>query len=299
MVDSEITGCCWITLPAQAWRPRVNPTTRCQLECDIAWDKLIAHPPEGEWSKVAPFRILSFDIECAGRKGIFPEPEHDPVIQIASMVQEQGQREPFIKNVFTLNTCATILHSQVFSFQKESELLDEWASFVRLVDPDIITGYNINNFDLPYVLNRAKHLKAAKFAYLSRIKNICSVVKSKMLQSKQMGQRENKYVNLEGRVPFDMYLVLIREYKLRQYTLNAVSYHFLQEQKEDVHHSIISDLQNGTAQTRRRLAVYCLKVCSIFMVYESMKQDLGSVSFKLTCYIVHLVILVPENSEKY
>ncbi len=32
-----------------------------------------------------------------------------------------------------------------------------------------------------------------------------------------------------------------------------------QEQKEDVHHSVITDLQNGNAQTRRRLAVYCLK----------------------------------------
>lgn len=31
-------------------------------------------------------------------------------------------------------------------------------------------------------------------------------------------------------------------------------------QKEDVHHSIISDLQNGNSETRRRLAVYCLKV---------------------------------------
>lgn len=38
-----------------------------------------------------------------------------------------------------------------------------------------------------------------------------------------------------------------------------MSYHFLQEQKEDVHHSIITDLQNGDSQTRRRLAVYCLK----------------------------------------
>jgi DNA polymerase delta subunit 1 len=34
---------------------------------------------------------------------------------------------------------------------------------------------------------------------------------------------------------------------------------FFQEQKEDVHHSIITDLQNGNPQTRRRLAVYCLK----------------------------------------
>jgi len=41
--------------------------------------------------------------------------------------------------------------------------------------------------------------------------------------------------------------------------LNSVSYHFLKEQKEDVQHSIITDLQSGTDQTRRRLAVYCMK----------------------------------------
>ena len=44
----------------------------------------------------------------------------------------------------------------------------------------------------------------------------------------------------------------MREHKLRSYTLNAVSFHFLKEQKEDVHHSIITDLQNGDQQTRRR-----------------------------------------------
>jgi DNA polymerase family B, exonuclease domain len=30
------------------------------------------------------------DIECAGRKGVFPEAEHDPVIQIANLVTRQG-----------------------------------------------------------------------------------------------------------------------------------------------------------------------------------------------------------------
>lgn len=54
------------------------------------YDQFISHPPEGEWAKVAPFRILSFDIECAGRKGIFPEASVDPVIQIANMVTRQG-----------------------------------------------------------------------------------------------------------------------------------------------------------------------------------------------------------------
>jgi DNA polymerase delta subunit 1 len=55
----------------------------------VAWDNLVAHAPEGEWSDIAPFRILSFDIECAGRKGIFPEPDKDPVIQVANMVIKQ------------------------------------------------------------------------------------------------------------------------------------------------------------------------------------------------------------------
>ena len=35
-------------------------------------------------------------------------------------------------------------------------------------------------------------------------------------------------------------MVIQREHKLRSYSLNAVATHFLQEQKEDVHHSIIS-----------------------------------------------------------
>jgi DNA polymerase elongation subunit (family B) len=73
-----------------------------------------------------------------------------------------------------------------------------------------------------------------------------------MIQSKQMGKRENKSINIEGRVQFDLLLVLLRDYKLRSYTLNSVSYHFLCEQKEDVHHSIITELQEGNPQTRRR-----------------------------------------------
>ncbi|KAF2360847.1 DNA-directed DNA polymerase family B exonuclease domain [Trinorchestia longiramus] len=261
MVDKGLVGCCWVELPATCYtvRTRNHMMTRCQLEADIAWDKFIAHTPEGEWGRLAPFRILSFDIECANRKGIFPEYHMDPVIQIGNCVKREGDSEPFIKTIFTLGDCAPIVGAQVLSFKDEKTMLEAWSSFVRLVDPDIITGYNINNFDFPYLIDRAKHLKSSKFSLLGRVSSIRSVVKTTLLQSKQMGKRENKSVNIEGRTQFDLILVLLREYKLRSYTLNAVSYHFLQEQKEDVHHSIITDLQNGNDQTRRRLAVYCLK----------------------------------------
>ncbi|KAL3987287.1 transcription factor 7-like 1 [Sarotherodon galilaeus] len=271
MVDSDVVGCCWIELPKGKYRVREEKSTDnsssqspskaslCQYEVDVGWKDLISHPAEGEWQRIAPLRVLSFDIECAGRKGIFPEPDKDPVIQIASMVQRQGETEPFIRTVFTLQSCASIVGSQILCFTQETKLLQSWAEFLRTVDPDIITGYNIQNFDFPYLLNRAAALKVNYFPYLGRVRGIKSVLKDLNFQSKQMGRRENKTINMEGRVQFDLLQVLLRDYKLRSYTLNAVSFHFLQEQKEDVQHSIITDLQNGNEQTRRRLAVYCLK----------------------------------------
>jgi DNA polymerase elongation subunit (family B) len=71
------------------------------LTYSARYDNIVSHAPEGNWSKIAPLRILSFDIECAGRKGIFPEASTDPVIQIANMVTRQGlfsiTRMPYAK----------------------------------------------------------------------------------------------------------------------------------------------------------------------------------------------------------
>lgn len=261
MTDNKVYGCSWVELPAGKYKVREKQDFQslCQIECDINYTDFIAHAPEGEWAGIAPLRTLSFDIECSNRKGIFPEPEHDSVIQIANVVVKQGVQEPFIKCIFTLRSCAPIAGATVKSFDTEEEMLLAWSKFVTSIDPDIITGYNIQNFDLGYLLNRAKTLSIDKFPYLGRIPTAQTNAKRVVLQSQQLGKRENLDINIEGRVQFDLILVLRRDFALRSYKLNAVSYHFLQEQKEDVHHSIITDLFNGNEQTRRRLAVYCLK----------------------------------------
>ncbi|KAI8637673.1 DNA polymerase family B-domain-containing protein [Parasitella parasitica] len=259
MIDCKVPGSNWIELPAGNWSFINEPTSLTQYEVQTRYDNFISHPPEDEWSDMAPLRVLSFDIECAGRKGIFPEANVDPVIQIASVVQVQGQKKPFIRNVFTLNSCAHIVGSQVLSFEDEKDLLQKWSDFIRLVDPDVVIGYNTTNFDFPYLLDRAKHLGVTKFPYLGRIKGVHTDAKDTKFSSKAYGTRENKLINLEGRLQLDMLQAIQRDYKLRSYTLNSVSAEFLGEQKEDVHHSIITELQNGNEETRRRLAVYCLK----------------------------------------
>jgi DNA polymerase delta subunit 1 len=100
---------------------------------DATWNDVVSHAPDGEWAEVASIlRILSFDIECAGRKGIFPEPDKDRVIQIANMVATYGKTEPFIRNVLTLDTCTPIIGSQVLCHDTEEKMLDVRFIYIML-----------------------------------------------------------------------------------------------------------------------------------------------------------------------
>lgn len=261
MIDRHIVGMNWIQLNPGTYslRQGSGKVSRCQIEVDCEASQITSHAPVGEWLKMAPLRILSFDIECAGRKGVFPEPGVDPVIQIANMVTRQGESAPFVKNVFTLGSCSHIVGCHVMSFDSEVELLEAWTDFVQRVDPDMVIGYNIANFDLPYLMDRAKALRANAFPFLGRELTTRTEVRDTHFSSKAYGTRDSKHTELSGRLQLDMLQVMQRDYKLRSYSLNSVSFEFLGEQKEDVHHSLITELQNSGPEARRRLAVYCLK----------------------------------------
>ncbi len=79
-----------------------------------------------------------------------PEPENDPVIQIANMVVQQGEKEPFIKNVFTLDDCAAIVGSEVISFdkKKEVELLRVGVELVIILRSQFFTNKSIFEYRL-------------------------------------------------------------------------------------------------------------------------------------------------------
>ena len=261
MIDTGTSGMSWVEVPPTKYHmiPPRERHSNCQIEAHVHFKDLIAHKSEGEWAKMAPLRILSFDIECAGRKGVFPEADKDPVIQIANVVTRYGESKPFVRNVFVLDTCSLIVNTQIFEHSTEEQMLMKWRDFLEEVDPDVIIGYNICNFDFPYLLDRAKHLKLAKFPFWSRLKSVTSTATMTNFSSKQMGNRDTKATNTNGRLQLDLLQLVQRDHQLRSYTLNSVCAHFLGEQKEDVHHTMITELFNGTPESRRRLAVYCLK----------------------------------------
>ncbi|KAF8822137.1 Dna polymerase [Cardiosporidium cionae] len=231
LIDTKMTGCAW--------------------NIDV-----IPQITEGEWMEIPPLRKLSFE----------------------------GSQEPIFKAIFTLDECAPIAGARVFWFKSEAKMLLKWSELVQSVpafvilwvDPDILTGYNCINFDLNYLILRSKVLKVDEFRKLGRILATESKIKDSTFSSRAFGTHENKDINVDGRILFDVLELIRREYKLkwhskykcfqyvfcvqnRSYTLNFVSFQFLKEQKEDVHYSAIGDLQRGTPETRRRIAVYCLK----------------------------------------
>uniref|UniRef100_A0A7S1B342 DNA polymerase n=1 Tax=Corethron hystrix TaxID=216773 RepID=A0A7S1B342_9STRA len=288
MIDIGMTGGGWVTLPSKRYRVRVprknapgapkrqrtahdghfeTPKMHCQIEVDVTFNDMIPRDPnDSAWSGIAPLRILSFDIECAGRRGHFPEAKRDPVIQIANVLSSFGKEEN-VRTIFTLGSCLPVVGAQVVCSDTEEEMLEKWREYLEATDPDILTGYNVQNFDIPYLLDRAEALtndnsqnsKLHSFALWGRVKGQKARMKDTTFQSAAFGKRSNIETTIDGRVIFDMLPYMQRNHKLSSYTLNSVCSEFLGQQKEDVHHSIIATLQNGTDEDRHRLATYCLK----------------------------------------
>jgi len=283
MIDNQIAGGSWCQAragnytirseSAEVWSQR--PRSFAQIEIDLNYMELIAHAAEGQFIEIAPLRVLSFDIECLGSAG-FPTSDKDPVIQIAATYKAHGSDESF-DAVWSLKTCGLISDVEVYCFDSELEMLKDFRDFVNAVDPDLLTGYNIQGFDLPYLFERAQQLQREaneangttldvvknEFAEFGRLRGKYSLVKERYLGPRQANGdpkgKVQKDVTMEGRVQFDMMMVVKAGHNLRSYSLNAVAAEFLGDQKDDVHYSVMGELFRKDAESRKRLAMYCLK----------------------------------------
>lgn len=300
MIDKELKPCTWFRIPKGEYKRKGFGAreSACKAEIIAGFESLHNLGHEGKYMKLPKIKTLSFDIECAGRPGIFPEPEKDPVIQIGIYVSVLGEEKPLGSVGLTLNTCKDIDQSIVLRFKYESSMLMAFAQIIREIDPDIITGYNIANFDIPYCVNRAKAIRINEMQFLSRLLYKKIKLKESTFSSNQYGKKETFEITCYGRTIFDLYIYVQKLYKLRSYSLNAVALKFLGEMKEDVAHHQITPLFNGDDIDRRRLLVYCLKdsllpirLINYFRAMYSLVQD-------CRVYGVSFFILINSGMQK-
>ena len=247
----HVSGCTstgWIEISDVA----DDPDTRCDLNL-----RGILTPVKDKDS-IAPLKVMSFDIECFSSTGDFPNPKipGDCVFQIGMTTSEFGKGEESMRR-----RCLCLKQTtgpDCESFETERDLIEAFGAYLADVDPDIITGWNIFGFDLEFLFVRASRLGVETL--WGRRTDLPSDLVVKHLASSALGSNELKMVPMVGRYVFDLFQDIKREHKLESYSLNAVSKHFLKDQKMDMPvKELFSRFVEGDPDRLGEVAEYCIK----------------------------------------
>ena len=280
--DLGIAGFGWIEL-AQ-WRETDRESTfgdhsSCDLEidCCLSWG-IRPMPASAESDKIAPLRVITYDIECAKTKGTkgMTAPETDPVILIVAICAEYVDGHPSKtarprKVILQHGTASDVegvdesqgdVHLRFQGANAERDLLDAFGCLVHDFDPDYLCGHNMINFDQPYVVIRANRIDALDCEYLGRRRAFGNFQKPRRVVKKRKNgeTRETTVTATPGRIQLDTLTWIMNGFvKERSYKLGALAAKYLGDTKDDVGYSMITPLWMQSDETRSRLAKYCLK----------------------------------------
>ncbi len=241
LIDRGLGGMSWVQVAIPEWvrggeMPLVNLESITPLQREAN----------------APLRHMAFDIECLPQNGEMPKAETSPVILI-SMAFEPEYRG--LKDLVLVGKNIDCLRPDVQVCRDEHDLLVQFASILREYDPDILAGYNSNEFDFPYLQERARQQRAdvrvgrdGSSWYVRKIVNRTDV-------------------SITGRVVVDLLPIIRSSFSLKQYTLRNAAAELLKMEKYDVDPKEIESLwsEGGAGLVRfisysRRDAVLALRM---------------------------------------
>jgi len=191
--------------------------------------------------------------------------EGDKIIQIGTTVHLYGSDNIIYKNIVSLDSCDDIDGCVVISCKNEKELLSKWKDVMNNLNSDIITGYNIFGFDMPYIWDRAKELNIIEdFSIgLGRLITRKNSLVEQQLSSSAMGDNILRYIDYDGIVLIDLLKVMQREQKLDSYKLDNVASIFLGDKKNDLKPQEIFSKFKGNSADRCEIAKYCIQDCCL------------------------------------
>ncbi|KAG2009994.1 delta DNA polymerase [Coprinopsis cinerea AmutBmut pab1-1] len=300
MREKKVQVMNWLSLSSGTYRvvPDDSRVSTCQLEVTASGRNIVLLASSRtelvtqRLPEIAPLRVLSFDVETMvfrptppATRAPFPHPTTSEVLQISNIISRRYGKDQSMelssRVIFTLGKCAAISGAQVFWFDTEEELLLSWHQFVKSIDPDVITGYNMGRFDLPFLLARAKILGIQDtFGRLGRLEDPCLHFSPWDANAPQNEWKDMPIV--PGRITFDASNYIARNkfaLGLASARLGDVALQLLGEAKLDLCFELVQDYQEGGPETRRRMALYCLKdaylVQRLLDVHSCLRNDLA------------------------
>jgi DNA polymerase delta subunit 1 len=174
---------------------------------------------------------------------------------------------PIIKKkiLICLGECDPIDDTEIIIVLTNKDLFLQFQLIIAEEDPDIITGYNIFSFDIPYLMNRAKYLKVPnQFYNLSKLSYKQCIMKYNYMLNSNLCSNEINYIDMSGRVQIDLLKIIQRDYPLDSYRLDNVIKNFFESESNIYHLNMIDiiRLYKGGSDKRKFLAEHCINNCS-------------------------------------
>lgn len=162
---------------------------------------------------------LALDIETVGKENEFLEPGAAEIIMV-SLTFSPNWKE---KEKVVLMSKPTRIPG-VIGTENEKAMLEKLLAIIHDYDPDIISGYNINNFDLPHLIERMKFYN---------IKPDFSRSSKPALIRKFQGTTA---ITISGRIVVDPYEIIKKDVWLRfkRYDLRTIAKEMLSIEKLDI-----------------------------------------------------------------
>lgn len=211
--------------------------TTCDFEYKAKWSSLA---PMKDCTIVVKPLILSYDIEVySSNPNKMPDAKNprDVVFQISCILGRNGDSDKlYEKYLLTLcepNPDVVGEDVEILMFENEMSLLLGFVQFIQEKQPNIICGYNIFTFDIPYMIQKAKeHFIINDFDQQGFDKYGHAKEKTISWSSSAYKNQSFQFMDAEGRLFVDLLPIIRRDYKLSNYTLKAVTDHFLGETKD-------------------------------------------------------------------
>jgi len=145
---------------------------------------LVAHHGEVEAVEAhASLRVNTFDIEVDDRSG-FPEDGEEPIVCLTS---HDNYRDEYIAWLYEAPDAEVPSPDEladydlldegsdasldVRAFDEEEAMLEAFLDYVDETDPDVLTGWNFEDFDAPYFIDRLDEL-GMRYDRLSRVNEV-------------------------------------------------------------------------------------------------------------------------------
>ena len=273
-----------------------DKSTHCNKEYKVKYKDLI---PENTLDFIPKPYLCSFDIEVnSSNINMFPSADkpNDKIFQISCIFSTQGE-DNYKKVLLTLgdpnqkNVGKDVI---IKKYKQEHQLLIGFTNLINTENPQIIIGYNILGFDLPYMMKRAKGL------YITNEFNSMGYIKDKICKDKNMSwsssaykNQQFEYIDIDGRVFVDLLPVVKRDYKFDQYNLKVVSTFFLGETKDPLTAQDIFKCYRqgmiGDEKGKKSLGIvgkYCIQDSVLVLrLFEKIQCWVGLCAMAKTCNV--------------